>query len=97
MKHTKKELMNRIADLIEDEETKVSVLEDMEDSIIEETEETENVELEEIKKAYDELKAKYDELLVKYRDRFLKGDVIEEPKSIEDEYEEKEIVDVKEI
>ena len=75
MKLEKKELMKKISDLIEDDETKMSVLEDLEDSIeiSEEKEETEKVE----KTEYDDLKTKYDDLKQKYIERFTKGEEVE--------------------
>lgn len=100
MKLSKKELMQRISDLIEDDETKVSVLEDLDDSIIEEGT-AQEVMSEEEKRDYEDLKWKYENLLSKYKERFLKGDETKEEekeeKKDDEELEEKEIIDVKEI
>lgn len=94
MKLSKKDLMQKITDLIEDDDTKISILEDMEDSINEEN--AENVVDETMKKDYEDLKLKYEDLKSRYKDRFLKGSEETENKEDIDETEEK-IVDIKEI
>lgn len=98
MKLSKRELMQRVSDLIEDDTTKISVLEDMEDSIIEEGT-AQEVADETTKKELEELKWKYDALVQRYKDRFLKGEEKTEEKEEEktEELKEEEIVDVKEI
>ena len=96
MKLAKKELKQKISDLITDDELKVSVLEDLEDSIVDGEVETN----EEEKKAYEDLKIKYDDLLERYKQRFLRGEEeadTEVKEEKEDELEEKEVIDVKEI
>lgn len=99
MKLEKKELMKRVSDLIEDEETKISILEDLEDSI-QENGTTEQIMSEE-KRNYEDLKWKYEDLRAKYKERFLKGNEKEEIKETDEkenpEMEEKEIIDIKEI
>lgn len=93
MKLSKEELSAKINDLEIDEEIKVSLMEDIADSI-EGTETTDNGE-------YEELKIKYESLLEKYKERFLKGEEVEEEKkddeTEEDELKEEEVIDVKEI
>lgn len=97
MKLSKKELMQRVSDLIEDDTTKISVLEDMEDSIIEEGT-AQEVADETTKRELEELKWKYDDLVQRYKDRFLKGEETEEKEEEKtEELKEEEIVDVKEI
>lgn len=97
MKLSKRELMQRVSDLIEDDTTKISVLEDMEDSIIEEGVAQEVVD-ETAKRELEELKWKYDDLVQRYKDRFLKGEETEEKEEEKtEELKEEEIVDVKEI
>ena len=97
MKLSKKELMQRISDLIEDEDVKISVLEDMEDSIVEEGTVEEIVD-ESTKRELEELKWKYESLREKYKERFLKGSETDEEDEVEEtEMKEKEIIDVKEI
>ena len=66
MKLSKDELISKINGLEIDDEVKISLLEDVTDSM-EVAEEVDNTELEEVK-------AKYEELKTKYKERFLKGD-----------------------
>lgn len=94
MKLSKKELMQKISDLIEDDEVKITVLEDMEDSIADEST-AEAVLGEESKREFEELKIKYEDLKNRYKERFLKGSVESEKK--DEDIEDKEIVDIKEI
>lgn len=97
MKLTKKELMQRVSDLIEDDEIKISVLEDMEDSISDEGNVDQVVD-ESMKRDYEDLKWKYEDLKTRYKDRFLKGSEEPEKEDIDDSEEtEKEVVDIKEI
>lgn len=94
MKLSKEEFKKKIDEKIDNEDLKIELLEDVEDSFEVSTEdETEKVE----KTAYDEVVAERDEIKRKYKERFLSGEEVTEEK--EDEYEEKEdeIVDVKEI
>lgn len=97
MKLSKEELSAKINDLDIDEEVKISLLEDIADSVDVETEPQENGELE-------ELKIKYESLRERYKERFLKGSDETEEKEKEDEEEkdddelkEEEVIDVKEI
>lgn len=93
MKLSKEELKKKIDEVIQDDETKISLLEDIEDSM-EVSDETEKVE----KTAYDEVVTKYEELKEKYKERFLKGEEVEKTEDEEpEETEEKEVIDVKEI
>ena len=91
MKLSKEELVQKINGLAIDDEIKITLLEDITDSM--EIEEPDNSEVEEIK-------AKYEELKEKYKERFLKGsDKSEKEKEKEDDEElkEEEVIDVKEI
>lgn len=94
MKLSKEELSAKINDLDIDEEIKVSLMEDIADSIEGGVETEDNGELE-------ELKIKYESLREKYKERFLKGnedsDEKEEEKEDDDELKEEEVIDVKEI
>lgn len=96
MKLSKEELKLKINDLGIDDELKISLLEDIEDSM-DVVDEGEKVE----KSAYDELEIKYKELVEKYKERFLKGEETEEEKEEEekdeDELEEEKVIDVEEI
>lgn len=94
MKLSKEELSAKINDLDIDEEIKVSLMEDIADSIEGSSETEDNGELE-------ELKIKYESLREKYKERFLKGEEVEEEKkddeTEDDELKEEEVIDVKEI
>ena len=98
MKISKQELKQRISDAItDDEELVISLLEDIEDSMIETNE---NVIDETKAKELEDLKWKYDTLQEKYKERFLKGDEkkdAEDKKEVDEELEEKEVIDIKEI
>ena len=95
MKLSKEELSAKINDLDIDEEIKVSLMEDIADSIEVSSETEDNGELE-------ELKIKYESLREKYKERFLKGsdeteEKEDEEKEDDDELKEEEVIDVKEI
>ena len=94
MKLSKEELSAKINELDIDEEVKISLLEDIADSVDVEAEPQENGELE-------ELKIKYESLRERYKERFLKGSdeekEDEEEKEDDDELKEEEVIDVKEI
>lgn len=96
MKLSKEELKKKIDEVIEDEDVKIGLLEDIEDSV-DVSDDTEKVE----KTAYDEVVTKYEELKTKYKERFLKGDdkeeEVEEKKEDDEELKEEEVVDIKEI
>lgn len=95
MKLSKEELKQKITEVIEDEDTQISLLEDIEDSFIENIDNNEKVE----KQAYDDLKIKYDDLKSKYKERFLKGEEMPEDNIEEDDegMKKEEVVDIKEI
>lgn len=96
MKLTKQELKQRISDSITDnEELVISLLEDIEDSMVENNESV----IDETKmKRLEELEWKYADLQAKYKERFLKGAETEEPEDEETpEMTEEEVIDVKEI
>lgn len=93
MKLSKEELKKKIDELVQDDEAKISLLEDIEDSL-EISDDTEKVE----KTAYDEVVTKYEELKEKYKERFLKGSDEEKEETEEtEELKEKEVIDVNEI
>lgn len=97
MKLSKQELKQRISDAITDnDDLVISLLEDVEDSMVENSESV----MDETKmKELEELKWKYDDLKAKYKERFLKGDDVEDEDAKEDDEElkEEEVIDVKEI
>ena len=95
MKLSKEELKKKIDEVVQDDEIKISLLEDIEDSI-DVADESEKVE----KSAYDEVVTKYEEIKQKYKDRFLKGneeDKKEDEETEDEELKEEEVIDVKEI
>ena len=101
MKISKEELKQKVDELVENDDNKIALLEDIEDSVdvINEEEPRDDV----VSKAdYDELLEKFEELKAKYKERFLKvEDIIEE---VEEEKEEDiieeetpEVIDVQDI
>lgn len=101
MKRSKQELKQYVSDSIKDnDELVLSLLEDIEDSMMEDG--TDAVINETLKRENEELKWKLEDLRARYKERFLKGDEekeeVEEKKvESEDGMEEKEVIDVKEI
>lgn len=88
MKLSKEDFKKKVNDMEIDDETKIELLEDIEDSF---DVEINNTELEEIK-------AKYEELKEKYKARFLDSDSdSKEDEEKKEELEEVEEVDIKEI
>lgn len=96
MKLSKAELKQKISDSITDnDDLVISLLEDIEDSMSEDS--AENIMDETAKKELEELKWKYDDLKAKYKERFLSCKE-KDPEDEKDEgLEEKEVIDVKEI
>lgn len=93
MKLSKEELKKKITEVVEDEDTQIALLEDIEDSFVE-SEDGEKVE----KQAYEDLKIKYEDIKTKYKERFLKGDdKPDEDAEDDEELKEEEVIDVKEI
>ena len=98
MKRSKQELKQYVSDSIKDnDELVLSLLEDIEDSMMEDG--TDEVINETLKKENEELKWKLEDLTARYKERFLKGEETKEEtkEEIEDGMEEKEVIDVKEI
>lgn len=93
MKLNKEELKKKIDEKISDEDLKIELLEDIEDSIDVSENETEKVD----KTAYDEVVAERDEIKRKYKERFLKGEEVKEDTEDDEELKEEEVIDVKEI
>lgn len=94
MKLSKEEMKKKIDEKITDEDLKIELLEDVEDSFEVSEDETEKVE----KTAYDEVVAERDEIKRKYKERFLKGEEVKEDAEEDgEELKEEEVIDVKEI
>lgn len=94
-KYSAEELSSRVNELELDDEVKISLMEDITDSVSPD----ESEELASIKTELEKAKADYEELKEKYKARFLKAVEDEEVKDeVEDEdLEEKEVIDVKEL
>lgn len=91
MKLNKDELKQKVNELVTDNDIAIQLLEDIEDSM--ETGEVDTTKI-------DELQAKLDDLQEKYKQRFLKCDEKkddEDKKEVDEELEEKEVIDIKEI
>ena len=86
MKLNKDELKNKISELVTDNDISIQLLEDVEDSMLEED-----------TSKFDDLQAKFDELQNKYKERFLSGENIPKIEETKPELEEKEYIDIKEI
>ena len=94
-KYSAEELSSRINELELDDEVKISLMEDITDSVSPD----ESEELAEIKAELEKAKADYEELKEKYKARFLKAveSDEEEKDDTQEDLEEKEVIDVKEL
>ena len=94
-KYSAEELSSRINDLELDDEVKISLMEDITDSVSPD----ESEELAGIKAELEKAKADYEELKEKYKARFLKAveSDEEEKDDTQEDLEEKEVIDVKEL
>lgn len=91
-KFSAEEINGRINDLEIDEDVKISLMEDISDSLVPEDSEEINA----LKSEMDSVKGKYEDLMTKYKERFLKADDDFKEKK-DEELEEKEIIDIREI
>lgn len=91
-KYSSSDLNKRIDELEIDEELKVSLMEDITDSIVDES-----AEIEKLKADVEEKSRLYDELLGKYKSRFM--DSVDGSYNDEEEIKEKEeeVIDIKEL
>lgn len=99
-KLTKQEFIEKYKDKIEDQELSIELIEDISDSMPEDTVDTESIktELEEVRASAEAYKAKYDDLAEKYKARFLSSEeVVEEKEEEIEEPEEEKVIDIKEI
>ena len=95
MKLSKEDLKKKIDEKISDDDLKIELLEDIEDSFDTESE-TETVS----KEDYEKVVSERDEIKKKYKERFLSNEETKDDEEKEDEetgLEEKEVIDVKEI
>lgn len=93
MKKSKEELKKKVDELEISEDAKITLLEDIEDSVEKEEAQKEETVL---KVEYDKVLKELEEIKRKYKERFLSGDAIPEYTEDEDLKEEK-FIDVKEI
>ena len=99
-KKSKDELKKSIDENIEDVDKKISMLEDIEDSV-DAKDVVEKSEFDELTTKYNELETKYTELQTKYKDRFFSNDAISpdivSPVANDKGLKEINYVDIKEI
>lgn len=91
-KLSKDELLKKITEKITDEDLVIELMEDISDSLDVSAEEEKKV----LEDKINDLELKLEDLKTKYKERFLKGEVIDEVKEIEEPREE-EVIDIKEI
>lgn len=92
-KLSKDELLKKITEKITDEDLVIELMEDISDSLDVSAEEEKKV----LEDKITELELKLEDLKTKYKERFLKGEVIEEVKEEIEEPKEEEVIDIKEI
>lgn len=92
-KFSAEELSSRVNDLEIDDDVKISLMEDITDSISKD----ESEELATLKSELDKVKEEYDSLKEKYKSRFFEAVSTDEEKKDDDELKEEEVIDIKEI
>lgn len=92
-KFSAEELSSRINDLEIDDDVKISLMEDITDSISKD----ESEELATLKSELDKVKEEYDSLKEKYKSRFFEAVSTDEEKKDDEELKEEEVIDIKEI
>lgn len=95
MKLSKEELLNKVNSSTLSDDEKISFMEDISDSIVEQPETTEDVE--EIKGELNEVRKKLEDLTIRYKERFLSSDNKDDKSEDDDTIIEDEVIDVKEI
>ena len=95
MKLDKQGLKQKVSENITDNEILIPLLEDIEDSFVEE-QQVDTSELDALNQQIADLETKYTELEEKYKQRFL-GGVSEEAPKTEELPKENDVIDVKEI
>jgi len=92
-KFSAEELSSRVNDLEIDDDVKISLMEDITDSISKD----ESEELATLKSELDKVKEEYDSLKEKYKSRFFEAVSTDEEKKDDEELKEEEVIDIKEI
>ena len=85
--------MKKITEKVTDEDLVIELMEDISDSLDVSYEEEKKV----LEEKINELELKLEDLKTKYKERFLKGEVIEDVKEEIEEPKEEEVIDIKEI
>lgn len=99
MKLSKEELLARVNGLEIDDEVKIALMEDVDDSMATSENAIDEAVLESTKNELEDLKIKYEDLKLRYKERFLTGEEIaeEEEKDKDEEEDVDEVIDVTEI
>lgn len=92
-KFSAEELSSRINELELDDDVKISLMEDITDSVTPD----ESEELESLKAEIEKTRGELEELKEKYKARFLKAVDTDEVEEKEEDLEEKEVIDIKEL
>ncbi len=92
-KFSAEELSARINDLELDDEVKISLMEDITDSITPE----ESEELKTLKSEMEDLKGKYEDVKAKYKERFYIATDTDTKEKYNEELDEKAVIDIREI
>ena len=92
-KFSAEELSSRVNGLDIDDEVKISLMEDITDSVSS----GESEELSSLKAEMEDLKAKYEDVKSKYKERFYTAVSDNKKEEKMEELDEKEVIDVKEI
>ena len=93
-KFSAEELSERIDGLDIEDEIKIALMEDITDSVSPD----ESEELTSLKAEVEDLKTKYEDVKAKYKERFLKAvESDDKDDKVEEELEEKEVIDVTDI
>lgn len=92
-KYSAEELSSRINDLDLDDDVKISLMEDITDSLSSD----ESEELAGLKAEIEKAHTDYEDLKEKYKARFLKAVESDEEEKTEEDLKEKEVIDVKEL
>lgn len=92
-KYSAEELSSRINDLELDDEVKISLMEDITDSVSADDSE----ELASLKDELEKKASELEDLKEKYKARFLKAVDTDEKEEKEEDLEEKEVIDIKEL
>lgn len=92
-KFSAEELSARINDLELDDDVKISLMEDITDSITPE----ESEEIKTLKSEMEDLKGKYEDVKAKYKERFYTAMDTDTKEKYDDDLKEKEVIDIREI